>query len=228
MKSQLILLAVCLTLAAVPAMAQTDIYDNGPINGNTYAWTINYGYAVSDSFTVPYSYSGTTINGASFGMWLYPGDTLSSAQLSITSLPFGGTQYFDETVNFTQGRCTSNQYGYNVCVENTAFNGPILSNGTYWLSLQNASLPSGDPIYWDENSGPSRAKDSSVLPTAVMGSEAFTVLGENSTCMCGCSAQANCADSPSSTAPEPGSLALFIPACLIWFGALRGRSRWLG
>jgi hypothetical protein len=229
MKALMAVLTMCIVLTAVPAMAQT-LYDNGPINGNTSAWTINFGYAVSDSFNVPYSPYGSTITGASFGMWLFPGDTLTSAELSITSLPFGGTQYFDETVNFTQGPCTSNQYGYNVCVENTTFyGGPILSQGTYWLSLQNARVPSGDPVYWDENFGPSRAKDSSVLPMAVMGSESFTVLGTGywttSTCMCGCSAQANCADSPSSTAPEPGSIWLFGPGCLALFSSLRGLRR---
>lgn len=223
MKSRTLLLAVCLILTAMSAQAQS-IYDNGPINGNLNAWTINFGYAVSDNFNVPYSNNGTTITGASFGMWLFAFDTLTSAELSITSLPFGGTQYFDETVNFTQGRCTSNQYGYDVCVENTTFYGPILSQGTYWLSLQNAKASNGDPVYWDENFGPSKAKDSSVLPFAVMGSEAFTVLGSNTTCICGCSAQANCADSPSSTAPEPGSISLLGGggvAILGFLGALR-------
>jgi len=224
LKSQLILLVACLTLAAIPAQGQT-IYSNGAINGNIDAWTTNFGYAVSDSFNVPYSYSGWTITGASFGMWLVPGDTLTSAELSITSLPFGGTQYFDQTVTFTQGPCTTNQYGYSVCTETTGFNGPTLNVGTYWLSLQNASVPSGDPVYWDENNGPSRAKDSSVLPMAVLGSESFTVLGYSSTCMCGCSAQANCEDSPSSTVPEPGSMWLFGPGCLALFGFLRGLGR---
>ena len=31
------------------------IYENGPVNGTTDAWTINFGYVVSDSFTVPSS-----------------------------------------------------------------------------------------------------------------------------------------------------------------------------
>ena len=30
----------------------SDIYDNGPINGNTDAWTINFGYITSDSFNL--------------------------------------------------------------------------------------------------------------------------------------------------------------------------------
>ena len=147
--ASLSLLALC--LAVVPAVAQT-VYSNGAINGNTDAWTVNFGFVVSDTFNV--TNNGTTITGGSFGMWLFSGDTLTSAELSITSGENSGTSYFDQTVNFTQGSCTANQYGYNVCQENTTFNGPTLNAGTYWLNLQNASVPSGDPVYWDENSGP--------------------------------------------------------------------------
>ena len=32
--------------------ANGTVYDNGPINGMVYAWTINFGYQVSDSFTL--------------------------------------------------------------------------------------------------------------------------------------------------------------------------------
>ncbi len=45
------LIILCLALAAVPAWAQNNwSYDNGPINGTTDAWTINFGYVVSDTF----------------------------------------------------------------------------------------------------------------------------------------------------------------------------------
>lgn len=206
---KLVLAFILLALTGGPATAQT-LYDNGYPNGNVSAYTINFGYAVSDSFNVSSYYGYSFVTGASFAMWLYQFDTLTSAELSITSLPFGGTTYFDQTVSFAQGPCTTNQYGYSVCTETTNLNysQAILNNGSYWLTLQNASVSSGNPVYWDENFGPSKAKDSSVLPTALMGSEAFTVLGDTSTCMCGCSAQANCADSLSSTVPEPGSISL--------------------
>ena len=53
---------------------------------------------------------------------------------------------------------------------------------TYWLNLQNAVVPSGDPVYWDENSGagckssgcPSKASESAV---GTIPSEAFTING---------------------------------------------------
>ncbi len=47
------LIILCLALAAVPAWAQNNwSYDNGPINGTTDAWTINFGYVVSDILPV--------------------------------------------------------------------------------------------------------------------------------------------------------------------------------
>ncbi len=37
--------------------------DNGPINGTTDAWTINFGFTVSDTFIMS---AGTTVNGLAF------------------------------------------------------------------------------------------------------------------------------------------------------------------
>jgi PEP-CTERM motif len=204
--ASLSLLALCLTLAAVPAMAQT-VYSNGAINGNTDAWTINFGFVVSDTFNV--SNNNTTITGGSFGMWLFSGDTLTSAELSITSGEDSGTSYFDQTVNFTQGACTANQYGYNVCQENTSFNGPTLNAGSYWLNLQNASVPSGDPVYWDENSGPSMASENSV---GSIPSESFTVIGGETT---------STTTSTTTSVPEPCSIMLLGSGILGLAGVLR-------
>ena len=57
-----------------------------------------------------------------------------------------------------------------------------LMSGTYWVNLFNASVPSGDPVYWDENSGqgchstgcPSQAYESAV---GTIPSESFDVAG---------------------------------------------------
>jgi uncharacterized repeat protein (TIGR03803 family) len=162
-----------------------DVYDNGPINGNTDAWTINFGFIVSDTFTI--ANDQIYLTGMSFGAWLFPGDTLTSVEVSITSSENGGTSYFDQTVNFTQGTCISgNQYGFDVCTETGTFNVPTLNAGTYWVNLQNASVSSGDPGYWDENSGvgctgqgcPSLASENT---TGSIPSESFTILGSTST-----------------------------------------------
>jgi len=206
--ASLSLLALCLTLAAVPAMAQT-VYSNGATNGNTDAWTINFGFIVSDTFNV--TNSGTTITGGSFAMWLFPGDTLTSAELSITSGENGGTSYFDQTVNFTQGTCVTNGFGFNLCSENTTFSGPTLNSGTYWLNLQNATVPSGDPIYWDENSGPSQASENSV---GSIPSESFTVLGSTTT-------STTSTTSTTTSVPEPSSIMLFGSGILGLAGVLR-------
>ena len=122
----------------------------------------------------------------SFGAWLFSGDTITSVEVSITSGENSGTSYFDQTVNFTQSSCVTNEFGYNVCTETASFTGPTLNAGTYWVNLQNASVPSGDPAYWDENSGvgcqgqgcPSQASQNDV---GSIPSESFTILGNPTT-----------------------------------------------
>ena len=104
-----------------------DLYDNGPTDGHDASWTINFGFAVSDSFPAP---GQTQINGMSFAAWLFPGDTLTSVEVSITSSEFGGTTYFDGVVNFNANGCFSNG-GFNVCTETGSF--------------QPVSLPRGEP-----------------------------------------------------------------------------------
>jgi uncharacterized repeat protein (TIGR03803 family) len=162
-----------------------EIYDNGPINGTTDAWTINSGFVVSDNFTVPGVTSGVTA--MTFGAWLFPGDVLQTVEVSITSAEFGGTTYFDQVLTFTQSGCSGNQYGFNICTETSSnFSMVNLAAGTYWLNLSNAVVNNGDPVYWDENSGmgcggagcPSSASENSV---GTIPSEAFTVLGTSTT-----------------------------------------------
>ena len=204
--ASLSLLALC--LAVVPAVAQ-DIYDNGPTNGTTDAWTINFGFAVSDSFTLG---GASTVSGLNFAAWLAPGDVLQSAEVSITSSEFGGTSYFDQTVSFTQSGCTSNQYGFNVCTESGTFSGTALNAGTYWLNLSNASVNTGDPVYWDENSGPSSASENS---NGTVPSESFTLVGSGS------GGTSSGTSSGSSSTPEPSSIMLFGSGVLGLAGVLR-------
>lgn len=200
-----LVLAFCVGMA-VPVNAGV-IYDDGPINGTTDAWTINFGFVISDTFTV--SSGNSTITSLAFGAWLFPGDTLTSAEVSMTSDLFGGTVYFDQVVNFTQSGCSVNQYAYDVCTETGSFQGPTLSNGTYWLHLQNAIIPSGNPVYWDENSGtgctspgcPSQADSTEPIPP-----ESFTLFGN-----------------PAGTTPEPSSIILFGSGMLGLAGVLRRR-----
>jgi len=192
-------------LAAVPAAAQA-LYSNGPVNGTSDAWTINFGFVVSDTFSLS---SASTVTGVNFYAWTYStGDVLETAEVSITSSEFGGTTYTDQIVNFTQSACSANQLGFNVCLEQSSGITPVeLSRGTYWLNLSNAVVNDGDPIYWDENSGVSSASENSV---GTIPSEAFTILGGEVS-----------VTTTTSTTPEPGSVMLWGSGVLAMAGALR-------
>ena len=207
----LTLLALCLALAAVPAMAQT-LYTNGPYNGTTDGWTINFGFVVSD--TLPAFSAGSTITGADFEMWLIEGDTLETAQLSITSGENGGTSYFNQTVSFTQSGCSLNQYSYDVCAESAAFNVAAPTSAS-WINLQNAVTADGEPVYWDENSGPSSASESEV---GTIPSEAFTILGTTGTSS---TSSTSTTSTTNTSVPEPSSIMLFGSGILGLAGMLR-------
>jgi hypothetical protein len=217
MKSPTIsLLLVAMLSLLLSISTSADEYNNGPVNGNSDAWQVNSGFVVSDTFVN----TAGPITGMSFSAWLFPGDVLASAEVSITSREFGGTTYFDGVINFTQSSCSTNSFGFNVCTEAGNFF-TFLPRGTYWLNLQNASLPSGDPIYWDENSGPSLASQSSV---GTIPSESFTLDGGG----CGAGRVSPDCGLPS---PEPdnivlfgsGAIALFGPGVLSLLGTLRRR-----
>ena len=187
-------LALVILVTLVPSVFADTIYSNGPINGTTDAWAINFGFAVSDTFTLS---TAATFSDFSFGAWLTPGDVLIDAEVLIGTSEFGGT-LTDQVVNFTQSDCSGNQYGYNVCVETGRLAPVNLAAGTYWLTLQNATVNTGDPVYWDENSGPSSASENSV---GTIPSEAFTLNG--------------CCGPP--TTPEPSSMLLFASGVMSLF-----------
>jgi len=182
---------------SAPAWAGT-LYDNGPINGQVDAWAINYGFQVSDSFTL----NGTSnLTGVQFGAWLFPRDTETSVAWSIGSTPFAsdyasGTGSLSQTLQLGG---TGNVQGYWLAEENFSLSG-TLAAGTYYLTLYNASAPSGDPIFWDQDTGPSTAYSD---PATTIPSESFQIYGSGT------------------TVSEPASLALLGSGLLMFAGLIR-------
>src|SRR5208283_6206386 len=98
--------------------------------------------------------------------------------------------------NLTDKFISTNQFGYDIdTITVTGLSVTEVSGATYWLNLQNAAVPSGDPVFWDENSGagcksngcPSQASE---VDIGTVPSESFTITGGGTT-------------------PEPGSFVLF-------------------
>jgi len=213
------LIVLGLTLAAIPAAAQV-LYGNGPINGTTDAWLINFSYTTSDTFSL---LNNSTVRGFNFGAWETPGDELLSVDWLITSEPIdGGTLYASGTAsgsNLTDQFVSTNQYGFDIDgITVTGLNVNLNANTTYWLNLQNAVSKGGNPVYWDENSGagctgnngmgggcPSMA-ESTCFECDNIPSESFDINGT------------------AGTTPEPGTFVLFGSG--LWGVAALRRKRW--
>lgn len=196
-------------LFTIAASADT-LYSNGPVNGNTDSWVINFGFVTSDTFTLT---QASQVNGLSFNVWIFPGDVLESVGVYITSQEDGGTSFFNQQVSVTQGACFANNYGFNVCEETGGFSPVNLAAGTYWLNLQNATVQTGDPVFWDENSGvgcnsPGCPSQASYTGVGTIPSESFTILGTTG---------------GTGTVPEPGTLLLLASGVLAVGGILRRR-----
>jgi hypothetical protein len=148
MTRKLVLVALSFLMLTIPATAGV-ILDNYPINGGITAWTINFTYSVSDSFTLA---SGATANGVNFGVWLFPQDTITGVDWAIGTGPFG-TNYGSGTASVSLGSTSGNGI-YDVGSASFSLPNIALGAGTYYLTLQNAVSRGGDPVYWDENDGP--------------------------------------------------------------------------
>src|ERR1039458_7614449 len=153
-----LLTVCCLMLAVAPAMADT--YSNGAYNGTNDGWTINFGFTVSDSFTL----AAGPVSSFHFVYWdASSSDLLTTADLQLGTTSFGGGA---TTVAFSSTFLTTNQYGYNLYqADATGLNIPW-SGGAGYVTLGNACSTSGcsvsNPIYWGENSGPSLDRESLV------------------------------------------------------------------
>jgi PEP-CTERM motif len=193
-----LLTVLCLMLVVAPAIGDT-LYNNGPYNGTNDAWSINFGFSVSESFTVP---TGSTIGGFDLVYWdASTSDLLTTVDMQIGSTSFGGSPRTLAGVATTF--LGTNQYGYALFQANYSFAG-VGWTGAGYVTLSNACSTSGcsvsNPIYWDENSGHSTAYENTL---GSIPSEAFTLIGG------GCGVAGGARPDCGPPVPEPSSILLF-------------------
>jgi hypothetical protein len=187
-------------MAVVPALA--DLYSNGPINGTSSAFTINSGFAISDSFVLS---SASTVTGVDFGAWTFPGDSVTSVQWLIGTTPFANT--YSGVAPATDTFFGTADAFYTVDSDSFSTGSISLGAGTYYLTLQSATTVDSDPALWDINYGPSAVYENyegNVAPD----SNSFDILETTGT-----------------VTPEPGYWALLSVAIvgLIWVKRRRAR-----
>jgi hypothetical protein len=167
-----------LALVAAASAQASVLYDDGPIDGTLSAWTINFGFAVSDSFTLSQT---STVTGVNFGSWNNGGDHIKSVDWAITATP--GAYPVSGTAAVSDTAAGSSSFGYDLAWNSFSTGGVTLGAGTYYLVLQNAVTKESGPVYWDINNGPSTAFESYYGPVKDVlfsGSNAnsFQIVGE--------------------------------------------------
>ncbi len=147
-------------------------YANGPVDGlcdiqgcTVDAWTVNFGYAVSNSVNA----SGYG-SGFNFAFWEFPGDRMLSVDWLAGSAPFA-SDLGEGTASVTDQYVSTNQYGFEIHIVAVTGAGASFTPVS-WLTLQNAVMAMGNPVYWDENAGPSEAQESAI---GTIASESFNV-----------------------------------------------------
>jgi len=184
-----VLTVLCASLAAIPARADSVLYSNYPINGTVDAYTINEGYEATDSFFNVTLFSGITVDQLKFGVWLYPGDTVTSVSWSLDTLAYGVDNKHFKNTNYGRGAgcldcgtlsvryLSTNEYGYEVAeVTISNLNGgkgvSIPNGGGAWLTLKDAVATGSsnllnDPVFWDVK--PCSGVSFSLCPAAYYG-----------------------------------------------------------
>jgi hypothetical protein len=197
-----------ISILAMPAMADSILYNNGaPCPGQcTDAWPISTPFSVTDNFTL---IGNATLTGVDFAVWVYPSETPQSVDWAIGNSAFGSNIGVGSASNLGVTVIGLNEYGFNL--DEVSFFLPAiqLGAGTYWLTLMDASVGNGDPVYWDENSGsdcsspgcPSQAFSNEV---GSIPSESFDIRGNYN-----------------GSTPEPGSAILFASGVFALAGVAR-------
>ena len=156
--SLFLLIATFLVLGSAAAMADTVVYNNGAPNGND-AWTINFGFWVEDSFTLddhgkPHP---DQLRRLAHPWRCHPNralDDLLCRRRGRRRWPYPPVGHRGSLVR----RLLWHRLSGGVLLPPSL----QLTPGTYYLRLQNAVVTNGDPAYWAESGGPSKAYQSTV------------------------------------------------------------------
>jgi hypothetical protein len=200
-----LLWSLLLVVASAPLSAAV-LYDNGPINGNIGAWTVDGVAKVTNSFQLS---SASIVTGIVFGAWAYPSRTGIWVDWAITSTPFGTPLASGESTLSNQF-LFSNTSGADVSRESFTIPQLALGPGTYWLELDDTMTTNSRWFWWDQNNGPSQAQYIGRNGQGSIGSESFQILGS---------------PAASPAVPEPGSLTLLGSGALIVCMALLAKRK---
>lgn len=193
-KSAIVALFSLALFAALPALADTTLYDNsGPSTYNLEGWSVNQ--EITNSFVLS---QNSTVTGATVALWLATGDFGTDFPIDltyeITSVP--NPDIVNETVTgLPAGAITTDtlssapstslfarEYGY--VIDNVTFSIPSLAlnaDTTYWLEIDSVNTFYGIGAFWDQSDGLSTAYAGDIGPMTNIslggGSETFQILG---------------------------------------------------
>ncbi len=159
------------------------LYSDGPVNAGLGAFPINFGILTSDSFGLGSSgttvtgfcfaawlYPGDTMesvdwsitsgklnSGSLYGSGKATAGSNLSCTLSCSANQIIGPPQFPPPSNRACGVALSGKpsgaFNVYACTVSNLNVAALPSGTTLWLNLQNATVPSGDPVFWDQNNG---------------------------------------------------------------------------
>lgn len=161
-------------LLAIPSPASI-LYSNG-VDPGQHAWAVNYGYAVTNSFSLV---SAAHVDQIDLSIWdVNDLNNPLTARWQITTAPFGGEVVASGESNFALIRnCQYNmelfcQWELGLPI------GADLPAGDYWFQIDQVQTRWGTWAFWGQSSGASQAYIRGATATSAVPSESFVVLGD--------------------------------------------------